>query len=57
MKDSIRSSNDRRKEMQKTNGVEDLLLSRREMNRKKIKEMQTYETEINDLKLSKNVKN
>ena len=57
MKDSIRSSNDRRKEIQKTNGVEDLLLSRREMNRKKIKEMQTYETEINDLKLSKNVKN
>lgn len=57
MKDSIRSSNDRRKEMQKTNGVEDLLLSRRETNRKKIKEMQTYETEINDLKLSKNVKN
>lgn len=43
--------------MQKTNGVEDLLLSRRETNRKKIKEMQTYETEINDLKLSKNVKN
>ena len=57
MKDSIRSSSDRRKEMQKTNGVEDLLLSRRETNRKKIKEMQTYETEINDLKLSKNVKN
>ena len=57
MKDPIRSSNDRRKEMQKTNGVEDLLLSRRETNRKKIKEMQTYETEINDLKLSKNVKN